>query len=97
MTAYFGNRPRTATGNYRYCRISFRFQFPANDAIARGGRVVIIGRLLSPRTQERSIKGPSAGLIPCRVNGEMILHARDPEGVPQDESRLARDGIGLVR
>src|ERR1039458_5778903 len=24
MTARFGNRPRTATGNYRYCRISLR-------------------------------------------------------------------------
>jgi hypothetical protein len=27
MTAHFGNRPRTATGNYRYCRIS-----PVNTA-----------------------------------------------------------------
>src|ERR1039457_1534324 len=24
MTAHFGNRPRTATGNYRYCRITLR-------------------------------------------------------------------------
>src|ERR1017187_8569836 len=31
-------RNRIAKNRYRYRRISFRFQFPANDAIARGGR-----------------------------------------------------------
>src|ERR1039458_9480063 len=61
MTARFGNRPRTATGNYRYCRIAPRFPLagrPSQLSSVPRNRPLTTGGYLS-LSQTRILRGMS--------------------------------------